>query len=93
MNNGYFLSHLFHLSNRGRQGRHPLYRKDHEYIDEKGMRAVFYEPESAFLHNGMKPCTGEPEFSGSDLWAGVKEVVDLAAYVADGEILLENVTL
>lgn len=41
----------------------------------------------------MKPCTGEPELSGSDLWVGVKEVVDLAAYVADGEILLENVTL
>ncbi len=37
--------------------------------------AIFYEPKSAFLHNGMEPCAGEPEFSGhrSDLWAGVKE--------------------
>ena len=37
------------------------------------MWAVFYEPESAFLHDGMEPCAGEPELSGSDLWAGIKE--------------------
>ena len=47
------------------QGRHPLCRKDHGYMDEKGTRAVFYEPQSAFLHDGMEPCAGEPELSGS----------------------------
>ena len=28
------------------------------------MWAVIYEPESAFLHDGMEPCAGEPELSG-----------------------------